>query len=120
MIQEEAGSRDLFEALVAAPSVAAGTPTLFETAMVLAGREGATGRWTLSRFLEVNDVASVPFDERHWEAATDAFVRYGKGRHPARLNYGDCMTYATARLAEAPLLCIGDDFAKTDLQLVFA
>jgi ribonuclease VapC len=45
-------------------------------------------------------------------------LAFGKGRHPARLNFGDCLTYATVKLAEEPLLCLGDDFAKTDLQLV--
>jgi len=47
----------------------------------------------------------------------DAFTRFGKGRHPAELNFGDCLTYATARLSDKPLLCLGDDFAKTDLEL---
>ena len=46
----------------------------------------------------------------------DAFLRFGKGRHPAALNYGDCMTYATARIAEAPLLYTGSDFSKTDIE----
>lgn len=117
MIEEEPGSRDLFQALAAAGGAAVGTPTLFETAMVLVGRDGAAGRWILARFLEVNEIAAVPFDERHWDVAADAFFRFGKGRHPARLNYGDCMTYATARVADRPLLCVGDDFAKTDLTL---
>ena len=46
-----------------------------------------------------------------------AFLRYGKGRHPTGLNYGDCLTYAVARLSGLPLLCVGDDFAQTDLTL---
>lgn len=117
MIEEEAGSRDLLRALAAAPSVAVGAPTLFEATMVLVGKTGAAGRRTLARFLEVNRIASLPFDERHLDVAADAFVRYGKGRHRARLNFGDCMTYATARIAGEPLLCVGDDFAKTDLVL---
>jgi ribonuclease VapC len=47
--------------------------------------------------------------------ATKAFTRYGKGRHPARLNYGDCMTYATASVAGQSLLFTGNDFAQTDI-----
>jgi ribonuclease VapC len=47
--------------------------------------------------------------------ATNAFLRYGKGRHPAGLNFGDSMAYAIARVSGFPLLCLGDDFAKTDL-----
>ena len=50
--------------------------------------------------------------------ASDAFVRYGKGRHRARLNFGECLTYATAAVARQPLLALGDDFAQTDLELV--
>jgi ribonuclease VapC len=61
-------------------------------------------------------VVVIPFDEQHADAAGDASVRFGKGRHPAKLNYGDCMTYATARLADGPLLFIGNDFAQTDIQ----
>jgi ribonuclease VapC len=49
--------------------------------------------------------------------ALDAFSRFGKGRHPAALNFGDCMTYAIAEVARRPLLCVGEDFAQTDLEL---
>jgi ribonuclease VapC len=120
VIEEEDGFDDLAEALARAPSVAVGAPTLFETAIVLIAREGKAGRTSLVRFLEDNDVAAIPFGARHWTVAAEAFVRFGKGRHPARLNYGDCMTYATARLADDPLLCVGDDFARTDLPLALA
>jgi ribonuclease VapC len=48
--------------------------------------------------------------------AGEAAIRFGKGRHPAKLNYGDCMTYATARIVDEPLLFIGNDFAQTDIQ----
>ena len=90
---------------------------MFETAIVLISRQGVAGRTGLLRFLDENRISSIPFDARHWVVAADAFLRFGKGRHPARLNYGDCMTYATARLASHPLLCIGNDFAQTDLRL---
>ena len=118
VLREEDGSDGLVDAIEQAPEVAIGAPTLFETAMVLIARSGAAGRPTLSRFLQDNGIVSIPFDDRHWDVAAQAFHRYGKGRHPARLNYGDCMTYATARLADHPLLCVGGDFAKTDLELV--
>ena len=58
----------------------------------------------------------VPFQEEHYEAAVSAFLRYGKGRHPARLNFGDCMSYALAVITGLPLLYTGDDFSKTDIQ----
>jgi ribonuclease VapC len=57
----------------------------------------------------------VPFDEGHWREALAAFIRFGKGRHPAGLNFGDCLSYATATIAAQPLLAVGEDFAKTDL-----
>ena len=69
----------------------------------------------VEEFLEGHGVVVTPFDGRHRAAAAEAFARYGKGRHPAALNFGDCMTYASARLAEMPLLFTGTDFAKTDL-----
>lgn len=117
VIEEEDGYGDLVEALAAAPSVAVGAPTLFETAIILIARKGEAGRAILLRFLSDNEITSVPFGTHHWMIAAEAFIRFGKGRHPARLNYGDCMTYATARLAGDSLLCIGDDFAQTDLPL---
>ena len=58
----------------------------------------------------------VDFTAAHVDAATDAFLRYGKGRHPAALNYGDCMAYAIARVAGCPLLYKGEDFARTDVR----
>lgn len=60
----------------------------------------------------------VAFGEEHAAEALDAYSRFGKGRHPAALNFGDCCAYAVASLADEPLLCVGDDFSKTDLPLV--
>jgi ribonuclease VapC len=120
VLEEEDGYLDLVDAIAVAPAVAVGTPTLFETAIVLIARKGDAGHTGLLRFLDENSTTSIPFDARHWAIAAEAFVRFGKGRHPARLNYGDCMTYATAKVAAAPLLCIGDDFAQTDLPLALA
>ncbi len=61
------------------------------------------------------EVEVIPFTAEHYEVAVDAFERFGKGRHPAALNFGDCLTYAVARLSGLPLLYTGDDFARTDL-----
>ena len=102
VVREELGHERLIGAIEGATEVGIGTPTLAEAALV--------------RFLEEKQVIAVPFDDRHWKISSEAFVRYGKGRHPAALNYGDCMTYATARLAGAPLLFVGDDFSQTDIE----
>ena len=60
-------------------------------------------------------VSVVSFTEDHFHQALDAFIRFGKGRHPAALNFGDCMSYAVARVAGMPLLYTGKDFSKTDI-----
>lgn len=64
------------------------------------------------------EVEVLPFETEHWGAALEAFERFGKGRHPAALNFGDCLAYATARVRRQPLLCDGDDFSRTDLEIV--
>ena len=58
------------------------------------------------------------FGLRHVTFAQIAFEKFGKGRHPASLNFGDCIVYATAKLIRTPILCLGNDFAKTDADLV--
>jgi len=60
-------------------------------------------------------VQVIPFTESHWRLAAEAFLRYGKGRHPAALNFGDCIVYATARSTRMPLLFKGRDFELTDV-----
>ncbi len=118
IILREPGHNGLLEQLGAASGAGIGTPTLAETGIVLAARLGPSGRSLLARFLEEAALVEVPFGEHHWRAAVGAYTRFGKGRHPAALNFGDCMTYATAELAGEPLLCVGGDFARTDLPLV--
>jgi ribonuclease VapC len=111
---KEPGFGDLEAKLLGSKIVLVGAPTLFETAMILQREAG--GPVDLKDFLDAADVAVVPFEERHYTAALNAFVRFGKGRHPARLNILDCMSYATAEIADMPLLFTGDDFAKTDIE----
>ena len=109
--------RDAFlEKIGAAHIVGVGSPTLAETAIVIGARVGADGVRQARRLVEQADVVVVPFDAAHWEVASDAWLRFGRGRHAASLNLGDCLTYATARLAGRPLLFKGDDFALTDLE----
>jgi ribonuclease VapC len=100
---------DNAETLLVAP------PTLVETAIVIANRLKTDPVPLIAAFLRNARVEVVPFTHVHYEAAASAFLRYGKGRHPAALNYGDCMAYAVARVAGLPLLYTGNDFSKTDL-----
>jgi ribonuclease VapC len=83
--------------------------------MVLASRAGRDVRPQLAAFFRRKDVAVLPFTEEHFHAATEAFLRYGKGRHRAALNFGDCMAYAVAAVAGMPLLYTGNNFAQTDI-----
>jgi ribonuclease VapC len=108
----------LDSSLLAAQWRGIGAPTLAEAAIVLAGRYAMQARAALENFLEGYEVESLSFTDAHWWAALAAFERFGKGRHPARLNMGDCFSYATASIAGEPLLFVGDDFSKTDLQAV--
>lgn len=62
-------------------------------------------------------IATTPVDEVLAQRAIDAWRRFGKGRHPASLNFGDCFTYALAEHSGYPILCVGDDFARTDLTI---
>jgi ribonuclease VapC len=115
MLLREEGYQRLAATVGGAETVAIGAPTLLETDMVMLGRLEQPGAALVEKFLEEHGVVITPFDGRHRAAAAKAFARYGKGRHPAGLNYGDCMTYATAYVADHPLLFTGSDFAKTDL-----
>lgn len=99
----------------AASELAIGAPSLVEAAIVLGHRLGPVATSLLERFVGELEVTILPFDLRHWRTAVEASRRFGKGRHPAALNFGDCLAYATARLAALPLLATGEDFARTDL-----
>jgi ribonuclease VapC len=115
---QEPEHEELVDAMASAAAVGIGAPTLVETGIVLSARLGRDARGSLARFLAEGGVAVVPFGDAHYSAAVDAWLRYGKGRHPAGLNFGDCLSYATALLTGRPLLCVGGDFARTDLALV--
>ena len=112
----EPGYQELVAKLATATSAGIGTPTLAETGVVLAARLGHDSRDLVIRLLDEFSIEEIPFGDRHWREAVDAYLRFGKGRHKARLNFGDCLTYAVARLANEPLLFVGDDFPETDLE----
>jgi ribonuclease VapC len=118
IVRQEDGYERLEDAIATFPEAGAGTPTLTEAGIVLTTKFGTRGRALLVHFLDVTAVMPVPFEAAHWRQAVLAHVRYGKGRHPARLNLGDCLTYAVAKLADEPLLTLDPGFAHTDLELV--
>jgi len=71
----------------------------------------------VERFLIETKISIMPIDLLTARLAIEGFVRFGKGRHPAALNFGDCFAYACARQIETPLLCKGNDFPRTDIEL---
>ena len=91
---------------------------MIETLMVLTGRGRMEVRNTLNEFVAEGFVRLVPFDARMTDIAQQAFLDFGKGRHPARLNFGDCMSYAVAKSLEIPLLWKGNDFDLTDIERI--
>jgi ribonuclease VapC len=92
--------------------------TLVEATIVVESRLGADGVLRLEQLLRTAEVATVAVDEVQARAASDAWRAFGKGRHPAALNLGDCFTYALAQVRDEPILCVGDDFARTDIYTV--
>ena len=92
-----------------------GTPTVAELGIVLSARLHRDARALVVDLLDHLDISEIPFSDVHWREAIDAYWRFGRGRHRAALNFGDCLTYAVARLANEPLLFVGDDFSATDL-----
>ena len=119
IVFQEPGFEELLLGMEKAPALAVGTPTLAETGIILHARMGEAAHGLLERMLDELDIQEVPFGEIHWREAVDAYHRFGKGRHPAALNLGDCMTYAVAKLAGEALLFTGEDFGRTDLERAF-
>ena len=114
---QEPGHERVLQKMSATENRAMGTPTVAETGIVLASRLRRNTIGLLARFLQELEIATVPFSDDHWKETVDAFDRYGRGRHEASLNFGDCMTYSVAKLGDEPLLCVGEDFALTDLRI---
>src|ERR1035441_682188 len=111
----EPGYERLMDVIDAAEVVAVGTPTLLESGMVLTARLGRDTRPMIAAFLRRVEAQVVPFNEEHLDAAITAFLRLGRGRHPAALNFGDCMSYAVASHAGMPPLFTGEDFPRTHI-----
>jgi len=111
----EPGHERLIDVIDTAEVVAVGTPTLLESGMVLTARLGRDTRPLIGAFLRRVEAQVVPFNEEHLDVAITAFQRFGRGRHPAALNFGDCMSYAVAWVAGMPLLFTGEDFPRTDI-----
>lgn len=113
---QEPDQRRFAEAIAAAPARLVSAVTRAELAFVVEGRKGAEGGVQLERFFRLAGIDVVAVTPLHADLAIGAFRRYGKGRHPAGLNIGDCFSYALALASEQDLLFKGEDFAKTDIR----
>jgi ribonuclease VapC len=105
-------------AILEARQVQMSAVSALEVALVIGGRKGDNGRAEVAHFMATSRVYVVPFDAEQLRLAREAWWTYGKGRHRARLNLGDCCSYALAKLTGEPLLYKGDDFARTDLTCI--
>jgi ribonuclease VapC len=92
ILLKEPGYERLRGHLAAAEQVAIGAPTVVESSLVLCTRVGHAGKTLLARLLQEAEIEVVAFGAEHWTVAADAYLAYGKGRHRAGLNFGDCMT----------------------------
>lgn len=104
------------EAIAADMTRISGAPTVLETSLVLLTRRGDAGLADFRTFYARAAIQTAGFEPAHLDGAVEAFRRFGKGRHPAGLNFGDCFSYALARATGEPLLFKGSDFAHTDVK----
>lgn len=115
ILQNEPERRKFNEAIETAETRSLSTASFVECSMILESRYGADGVRDLDLFIAKAQVSLVSVDEEQADLARRAFRKYGKGRHPAGLNFGDCFSYALARALDEPLLFKGNDFTQTDI-----
>jgi ribonuclease VapC len=115
ILQREPERRRFLEAIESADSIRMSVASFVEASIVIESRYGAEGLMDLDRFVSRAAMELVAVDPEQGESARRAFSRYGKGRHRAALNFGDCFSYAAAMVLGEPLLCKGDDFIHTDV-----
>ena len=115
MIQE-IGYKRIADVIAQADGCTISAVSFVEATMVLS-RTLSDPKADLNAYLRGTEISISPLDTDQARLAQNAFLTYGKGRHPARLNFGDCFSYAAARALNAPLLFVGGDFAKTDIRV---
>lgn len=108
--------RGVFLAALAAHDVSMSAVTYFELGIVTDSVRDAVTSAEVDGWIADFDIAVVPVTHEQARLARAAYARFGKGNHPARLNFGDCFTYALAKATNEPLLFKGNDFSQTDIQ----
>ncbi|SJM30257.1 type II toxin-antitoxin system VapC family toxin [Mesorhizobium delmotii] len=116
ILRNEPEAARLEAALVADPVRLVPATCVLEARMVLVSRRGEHALAEIDLWLRKIAADIIPVDAELVDLATQAWLAYGKGRHPAALNFADCFSYALAKRADEPLLFIGKDFAQTDIE----
>jgi ribonuclease VapC len=116
ILQYEPEAAAFLRCISDADTICLSAVSLQETSMVLAGRTADASAWQeLDALIRTYSMETIPHTEELARIAREVYLRFGKGRHPARLNCGDCASYALAKSLDIPLLFKGGDFAKTDI-----
>jgi ribonuclease VapC len=115
ILTDEPERRLFNEAIEKSSSCMMSVASFVETSVVISIRNGYDGLRDFDLLIAAAEVELVPVDVNQANIAREAFRKFGKGRHPANLNFGDCFSYALAKSAGLPLLFKGSDFSKTDI-----
>jgi ribonuclease VapC len=115
ILQNEPERRKFNEAIDAAETRSLSTASFVECSMIVESRYGADGVRDLDLLIAKAQIALAAVDEEQANLARRAFRKFGKGRHPAGLNFGDCFSYALTKALQEPLLFKGNDFSLTDV-----
>ena len=118
ILLNEADAADIAQAIESNSQRLLSAANLLEASIVIESRKGEAGGRELDLLIYRAAIEIVAVDQDQAELARIAWRRFGKGRHPAGLNYGDCFAYALARTRQLPLLFQGDDFSRTDIDAV--
>ena len=114
----ESPSEALARTIAADPRRLLSAFSVVESYMVITAKKGEAGGRELDLLLHRCQIETVPLNAAQAELARKGWLSYGKGRHPAGLNIGDCCSYGLAKYSGEPILFVGDDFQHTDLQVV--
>ncbi|PYE30074.1 MULTISPECIES: type II toxin-antitoxin system VapC family toxin [unclassified Rhizobium] len=116
ILRDEPEAARLEKALVSDPIRLVPATCVLEARMVMVSRRGEHALAEIDLWLSKIEADILPVDADLVEVATQAWLTYGKGRHPASLNFANCFSYALAKRADEPLLFIGTDFSRTDIE----
>ena len=118
ILNEEPSASKLIDILIGAPQKYMSALSFLEASLVTSARKEDAGFFALESLIHRMQIQIVPLTTEHVELAREAWMKFGKSRHPAKLNMGDTASYALAKYLGYPLLCIGNDFSQTDVELV--